>query len=201
MGSHRYIDEEGLCHPEFHDQLDRAEKTRRYGGGPDGRLGPDGVDPAGRRPRPEAARVLAELHGLGLRTVMLTGDNPRRPRPVRELGVGEQRAGLLPDDKVTAIAEIDVVTGQRHGRRRREQRARPGRRQGQHRPGRHLQRAASKPPTSSSGRRPRPAPLADPHSRATMAMIRQNIAMALLTKAGPDPGGLRAGQPLDGDRR
>ena len=27
LGSHRYIDEEGLCHPEFHDQIDRAESS------------------------------------------------------------------------------------------------------------------------------------------------------------------------------
>ena len=27
LGSHRYIDEAGLCHPEFHDVLDEAEKS------------------------------------------------------------------------------------------------------------------------------------------------------------------------------
>jgi Zn2+/Cd2+-exporting ATPase len=64
------------------------------------------------QPRPEAARVLAELHQLGLQTIMLTGDNARTAAAMaRELGVGEERADLLPADKVSAIAELDA----RHG--------------------------------------------------------------------------------------
>jgi Zn2+/Cd2+-exporting ATPase len=56
--------------------------------------------------------VLAELHELGLQTIMLTGDNARTASAMaRELGVGEERADLLPADKVTAIAELDA----RHG--------------------------------------------------------------------------------------
>ena len=43
---------------------------------------------------------------------MLTGDNARTAAAVaRELGVGEERAELLPADKVSAIAELDA----RHG--------------------------------------------------------------------------------------
>ena len=117
------------------------------------------------RPRPEAAPVLAELHQLGLRTIMLTGDNAGTAAAMaRELGVGEQRAGPaarrqgLGDRRARRPPRAD-----RHGRRRRQRRPRPGRRQGQHRPGRHLQRRRAgdrrhRPP----GRRPRPAPLADP---------------------------------------
>ena len=56
--------------------------------------------------------MLAELHELGLQTIMLTGDNARTAAAMaRELGVGEERADLLPADKVTAIAELDA----RHG--------------------------------------------------------------------------------------
>ncbi len=43
---------------------------------------------------------------------MLTGDNARTASAMaRELGVGEERADLLPADKVSAIAELDA----RHG--------------------------------------------------------------------------------------
>ena len=48
LGSHRYIDEAGLCRPEFHIQLGQAEKLGRDGGRPDGAIGPAGLDPAGR---------------------------------------------------------------------------------------------------------------------------------------------------------
>ena len=64
------------------------------------------------RPRPEAADVLAELAGLGLATVMLTGDNaPTAAAIARELGLSDHRAGLLPADKARAVAELDAEHG------------------------------------------------------------------------------------------
>jgi Cd2+/Zn2+-exporting ATPase len=64
------------------------------------------------QPRPEAAAVLDDLHKLGLQTVMLTGDNRRTAAAVaRELGVGDQRAELLPADKVSAIDEYSSLHG------------------------------------------------------------------------------------------
>jgi Cd2+/Zn2+-exporting ATPase len=112
LGSHRYIDEEGLCGPAFHDQLGHAENSVGTAVALTAHSGPLGWIRLADRPRPEAARVLAELHQLGLQTIMLTGDNVGTAAAVaRELGVGEQRAGLLPADKVSAIAELDA----RHG--------------------------------------------------------------------------------------
>jgi Zn2+/Cd2+-exporting ATPase len=54
--------------------------------------------------RPESAAVLAELRGLGLREAMLTGDNPAAAARVgAELGIAEVKAGLLPENKVSAV--------------------------------------------------------------------------------------------------
>jgi Zn2+/Cd2+-exporting ATPase len=112
LGSHRYIDEAGLCPPEFHARLGEAESSVGTAVALMGQAGPLGFIRLADRPRPEAAQVLAELHQLGLETIMLTGDNAGTAAAVAlELGVGEQRAGLLPADKVTAIAEL----GARHG--------------------------------------------------------------------------------------
>jgi Cd2+/Zn2+-exporting ATPase len=112
LGSHRYIDDAGLCGPEFHLQFGQAETSVGTAVAITGGSGPLGWIRLADRPRPEAARVLAELHQLGLRTIMLTGDNAKTAAAVaRELGVGEERAGLLPADKVSAIAELDA----RHG--------------------------------------------------------------------------------------
>jgi Cd2+/Zn2+-exporting ATPase len=56
--------------------------------------------------RPDAAAALAELKGLGLRSIMLTGDNPRAAEAIaNELGMG-WRASLLPEDKVEEIAKL-----------------------------------------------------------------------------------------------
>ena len=136
---------------------------------------------------------------------MLTGDNARTAAAMaRELGVGEERADLLPADKVTAIAELDA----RHGPT------------GMVGDGVNDAPALAAAKVSialggiSSGAALESADivlLADDlsrlpwlirKSRATLARIRQNITIALVTKvAGPGPGRVRTGQPLDGHRR
>ncbi|MFQ1892966.1 zinc/cadmium/mercury/lead-transporting ATPase [Aeromonas veronii] len=56
--------------------------------------------------RPEAAAALQELNRLGLQSIMLTGDNPRAAEAIAgELGMG-WRAGLLPEGKVDEIAKL-----------------------------------------------------------------------------------------------
>lgn len=53
--------------------------------------------------RPEAAAALQELNQLGLQSIMLTGDNPRAAEAIAtELGM-DWRAGLLPEGKVEEI--------------------------------------------------------------------------------------------------
>ncbi|WP_421330549.1 zinc/cadmium/mercury/lead-transporting ATPase [Aeromonas veronii] len=56
--------------------------------------------------RPEAAAALQELNRLGLNSIMLTGDNRRAAEAIAtELGMG-WRAGLLPENKVEEIAKL-----------------------------------------------------------------------------------------------
>lgn len=56
--------------------------------------------------RPEAAAALQELKALGLQSLMLTGDNPRAAEAIAtELGMA-WRAGLLPEGKVEEIARL-----------------------------------------------------------------------------------------------
>ncbi|CAM3753730.1 zinc/cadmium/mercury/lead-transporting ATPase [Rouxiella silvae] len=58
------------------------------------------------RLREDAVSALAELKNLGIETVMLTGDNPLAARSIAErLGI-DFKAGLLPADKVQAVAEL-----------------------------------------------------------------------------------------------
>ncbi|MGE6138611.1 zinc/cadmium/mercury/lead-transporting ATPase [Aeromonas rivipollensis] len=56
--------------------------------------------------RPEAAAALSELKALGLQSIMLTGDNPRAAEAIAgELGM-DWRASLLPEGKVEEIARL-----------------------------------------------------------------------------------------------
>ncbi|MCV9940467.1 heavy metal translocating P-type ATPase [Boseaceae bacterium BT-24-1] len=57
-------------------------------------------------PREDAAAAIAELKALGIRSVMLTGDNARTGAAIAgSLGL-EHKAELMPDDKVAAIKEL-----------------------------------------------------------------------------------------------
>lgn len=59
--------------------------------------------------RPSSARAVAALRGLGLRPVLLTGDNPTVAGAVAaELGIEDVYAGLLPEDKVTAVRDLQM---------------------------------------------------------------------------------------------
>jgi Cd2+/Zn2+-exporting ATPase len=112
IGSHRYIDEAGLCPPDFHTSFGRAEGEAGTAVALTGQSGPLGWIRLADRPRPEAASTLAALHALGIETVMLTGDNqPTAAAVARELGLTEQRSGLLPADKAHAVAELDARRG------------------------------------------------------------------------------------------
>ena len=58
--------------------------------------------------REGAREVIRGLHDMGLRTVMLTGDNARTAQQVAaRLGIDDVRADLKPDDKVNAVQELE----------------------------------------------------------------------------------------------
>ncbi len=57
--------------------------------------------------KPTAAAAVARLHRLGLRTVLLTGDNEVVARAVAaEIGVTDVLAGVRPADKAAAVEEL-----------------------------------------------------------------------------------------------
>ena len=59
-------------------------------------------------PRADAATGLSELKAMGIRTIMLTGDNARTAQAIGQtLGI-EVRAGLLPQDKQAIIRELQA---------------------------------------------------------------------------------------------
>ena len=57
--------------------------------------------------KPSSAAALAELKSMGIRTVMLTGDNERTAAAIqREVGADEVIAGVLPDGKEREIRRL-----------------------------------------------------------------------------------------------
>jgi Cu+-exporting ATPase len=57
--------------------------------------------------RPGAAQAIAELRALGIRSVLISGDNPGAAQSVgRALGIDEIHAGVLPERKAELIAAL-----------------------------------------------------------------------------------------------
>ncbi|MEU5079878.1 MULTISPECIES: heavy metal translocating P-type ATPase [Streptomyces] len=73
--------------------------------------GPAGLLGIADRLRPDAARTVGVLASLtGTVPALLTGDNPRAAaRLAAEVGIDEVRAGLLPEDKVRAVRELEAA--------------------------------------------------------------------------------------------
>jgi Cu+-exporting ATPase len=60
--------------------------------------------------KPTSARAVAELRAMGLRPVLLTGDNQRAAENVAAIvGIGEVIAGVLPAGKAAAISRLQVA--------------------------------------------------------------------------------------------
>ena len=59
--------------------------------------------------KPSAASAVARLHRLGLRTILLTGDNEPAARTVAEAaGIDDVISGALPQDKAALITELET---------------------------------------------------------------------------------------------
>ncbi len=72
-----------------------------------------GVIAVADKPRPEAARILAQARKLGIKhVVILTGDHGDVAEAIaKAVGADQVRAGLLPEEKVTQIARLEREFG------------------------------------------------------------------------------------------
>lgn len=67
--------------------------------------------------KPGTPGAIAALHALGLKVVMITGDNRRTAQAIaRRLGIDEVVAEVLPEGKVDSVRRLKVPHGQGHVR-------------------------------------------------------------------------------------
>jgi heavy metal translocating P-type ATPase len=108
VGSRRILDAEGLAAPAAlataAEQMEAAGRTAIY-------LVVDravvAVLALADEVKPGAARSVATLKELGLRVIMLTGDNERAAADVaKRVGIEEVRANALPEDKIALVREL-----------------------------------------------------------------------------------------------
>ena len=112
IGKHALAHELGVCTPEVEEILGRLEaegKTTVVVMTESEALGVIGIADAVRE---TSIRAVSELHDLGLRTAMLTGDNNATAQRIATVvGIDDVRADLLPHNKIDALTELQKKYG------------------------------------------------------------------------------------------
>ena len=107
LGNHRLIEELGLCSPALEktlEQLEKQGKTLVILASDQQALALFAVADT---VRATSAQAIAELHTLGVRSRMLTGDNLHTAQAIAaQVGIDEVNASLLPQDKQAIIAAL-----------------------------------------------------------------------------------------------
>lgn len=104
LGNHRLIHDQGLCSEALEAQLFKLEsqgKTVILLADNDNVLGLFAVADT---VKPSSREAVAQLHALGVKTLMLSGDNPHTAKAIAaEVGIDEAQGNLLPEDKLKCI--------------------------------------------------------------------------------------------------
>ena len=115
LGNHRLVEELGLCSSTLEVRLDALEREGKS----------VIVLCDSRRPlvlfavadtvKDSSREAIEQLHALGIKTLMLTGDNAHTAAAIaRQVGIDEARGDLLPEDKLQVIERLSSQ-GQRVG--------------------------------------------------------------------------------------
>ena len=107
LGNHRLVEELGLCSPATEEKLDALE-----------RMGKTAVLLADERAvlaifgvadtvKDTSRQAVSELHDLGVRTLLLSGDNQHTAEAIaRQVGIDEARGNLLPEEKLRTVETL-----------------------------------------------------------------------------------------------
>ena len=112
LGNHRLMEERGQCSPAIEATLkahEEAGRTVTLLAAPSGVLALYAVADT---IKPSSREAVASLKALGIRPVMLTGDNQATASVIaHEAGIDEARGNLLPEDKLSAIKALQAQYG------------------------------------------------------------------------------------------
>lgn len=107
VGNHRLVEELGVCTSHVESVLKRLEQEGKTAVVLASDHEPLGVFGVADTVRGQSAEAIRELHALGVRSVMLTGDNPTTARAIaNQVGIDDARGNLLPEDKLAAVGEL-----------------------------------------------------------------------------------------------
>ncbi|MGV8920350.1 MAG: heavy metal translocating P-type ATPase [Pseudomonas sp.] len=104
LGNHRLVEELGLCSPELEAKLDALESQGKTVVLLLDASGPLALFAVADTVKESSREAIEQLHELGIKTVMLTGDNPHTAKAIADVvGIDQAQGNLLPADKLSAI--------------------------------------------------------------------------------------------------
>lgn len=107
LGNHRLVEELGLCSPALEAQLDTLERQGKTVVLLLDRSGPLALFAVADTVKDSSRQAIAELHALGIKTLMLTGDNPHTAQAIAaQVGIDRAEGNLLPADKLQSIEQL-----------------------------------------------------------------------------------------------
>ncbi len=115
LGNHRLIHEQGRCSDALEAQLSALEAQGKSMIVLTDDRSVHGVFAVADTVKDSSRQAIAEIHALGIKTVMLTGDNAHTARAIAaQVGMDEAVGDLLPEDKLRAI-EAKMALGGKVG--------------------------------------------------------------------------------------
>jgi len=104
LGNHRLIEELGLCSAEIEAKLTALERQGKTAVLLVNQIEVLAIFAVADTVRETSRQAIADLHSLGVKTLMLTGDNVHTAEAIaQEVGIDEARGNLLPEDKLKTI--------------------------------------------------------------------------------------------------
>ena len=107
LGNHRLIEDRGLCSPQIEARLTAHEAQGRTVTMLASSTQVLAIFAVADTIKESSREAIAELHALGVASVMLTGDNLATAMAIaKQAGIDDARGNLLPEDKLAAIEEL-----------------------------------------------------------------------------------------------
>lgn len=112
LGNHRLIEDRGLCSPQIEARLAEHEAQGRTVTMLASSIQVLAIFAVADTIKESSRQAIAELHALGVTSVMLTGDNVATAKAIaKQAGIDDARGNLLPEEKLAAIEELQKQYG------------------------------------------------------------------------------------------
>jgi Cd2+/Zn2+-exporting ATPase len=107
LGNHRLVEELGLCSPALEEKLFALEKQGKSVVLLLDKSGPLALFAVADTVKDSSREAIQQLHDLGIKTLMLTGDNTHTAQAIAaQVGIDQAQGDLLPTDKLQAIEAL-----------------------------------------------------------------------------------------------